>query len=176
MSGRDNGSPRKLLRMKPLPSIHRSNRVAAEVESKQSVPGQEENAETAHHSLRAIESHLSPNAPDLATDSSEPLHPTADYHAPLKPPHRPDFSAEQRDELSEAPKSQSPLHMPFFYCKISAKHLPQYDVFSSSDPVCFVKEGSSNRIIRAIPRLLSSIEQTSPSTPPPPPTVQTELR
>lgn len=37
--------------------------------------------------------------------------------------------------------------LPFFFCKISAKHLPRLDVFSPSDPVCFVREVGCNAIV-----------------------------
>jgi hypothetical protein len=64
-----------------------------------------------------------------------------------EPPH---FAAE--DSALPAPELKAPEskgQLPFFYCKISAKNLPQYDVFSSSDPVCFVTEAGSRRILRA---------------------------
>jgi hypothetical protein len=44
-------------------------------------------------------------------------------------------------------KAASSSKLPFFFCKISAKHLPRLDVFSASDPVCFVREVASNVIV-----------------------------
>jgi hypothetical protein len=51
------------------------------------------------------------------------------------------------DALSGETKTLDASKLPFFFCKISAKHLPRLDVFSPSDPVCFVREVGGNVIV-----------------------------
>ncbi len=59
------------------------------------------------------------------------------------PPSATAQSEAERDDAASASSSK----LPFFFCKISAKHLPSLDVFSASDPVCFVREVASNVIV-----------------------------
>ena len=51
------------------------------------------------------------------------------------------------DAAATASRAFTMSKLPFFFCKISAKHLPRLDVFSASDPVCFVRELGSNVIV-----------------------------
>ena len=51
------------------------------------------------------------------------------------------------DAAATASRAFTMSKLPFFFCKISAKHLPRLDVFSASDPVCFVRELGSNTIV-----------------------------
>jgi hypothetical protein len=51
------------------------------------------------------------------------------------------------DTPSGETKSFDASQLPFFFCKISARHLPRLDVFSPSDPVCFVRNVGGNVIV-----------------------------
>ncbi len=128
MNSRGPDSP-LALRVKPLPSKLRSI-VNAKLEIQQSIlPGQ------------TAGSILTPTEPSAAPLRERPIPSAA-------------ATVVQRDASSNSPQSSLNSDLPFFYCKISAKNLPQFDVFSSSDPVCFVTEARSRRIIRE--RTLSS--------------------
>jgi hypothetical protein len=172
MSAHGPGSP-LALRMKPLPLKSRSNVVDAKIETQLSfLPGQTTSSIIAPDEPRApplklrpsLSAATPPNALAVSTESSiapcsphshsaETAHSTAaaplandsDQHSTLQcdDAHAASSSPQQKSG------SGSAGHLPFFYCKISAKNLPQFDVFSSSDPVCFVSEASSRRIIRA---------------------------
>jgi hypothetical protein len=167
MSGRGPGSP-LTLRMKPLPSVshrYRAAVVPSNIESP--LPGQADDAESSDHSLRVLQSAsgLPTSTVTLSDQASigygqQPSHTAAvDSSARLDAMVRSSFNTnfgavdvESDDAASKPVQSRSSastgIGMPFIYCKISAQNLPQYDVFTSSDPVCFVREVEGNRIIR----------------------------
>lgn len=167
------------MRMKPLPFKARGNRVAPGLEqpgAAQSLPEEKVGAETPTPSPPVNSSPLLSAANAHGRSSATPPPPAADPSslddASARPGTGSDGAPSQRKHAlpvglsrdthslgglkcesgdgSQARPSKSPVQLPLFLCKISAKHLPQLDVFSSSDPVCFVREvsGARPRIIR----------------------------
>ena len=164
MSGRGPDSP-LTLRMKPLPHRYRAPVVLSNQES--ALPGQADDAEPSAPSLRVLR--VAPEIPKSTVTLSDQVSlgcgkqpsqtPAVDPSAHLdalapsrEPPNFCEVNVESDDAASRPLQSRSSVNtgigMPFIYCKISAQNLPQYDVFTSSDPVCFVREVYGNRIIR----------------------------
>jgi hypothetical protein len=125
------------LRMKPLPPNLKSS-LAVIDSNLPNLPGQLIGLPTSGfpvRSGRAIDDTPFPG------QKSFPVHLRTAPALSASPPSE----AAPADNAPKAAASSSKL--PFFFCKISAKHLPRLDVFSASDPVCFVREVASNVIV-----------------------------
>jgi hypothetical protein len=166
------------VRMKPLPFKARGNRVAPGLEqTAPTLPEEKFGAESPVPSPTLNSSPLLSAANEHGRSSATPPPPAAADPSSLDdaralpgtgsdgaPSHRKhaipvglsrdtrslgELKCESGDGSLARPL-KGPMQLPLFLCKISAKHLPQLDVFSSSDPVCFVRDvsGAWPRIIR----------------------------
>jgi hypothetical protein len=124
------------LRMKPLPPLLGSNPAVTD-SNLPNLPGQLIRSPTSGFpvsSARAID------ATPFPGQKSFPAHLRTVPALSAPPPS-------EAAPADNAPKAVPSSKLPFFFCKISAKHLPRLDVFSASDPVCFVREVASNVVV-----------------------------
>jgi hypothetical protein len=131
------------LRLKPLPLLLPLGSNPAGIESTvPNLPGQSTSLPTPGFPLRSDRAIDHTSFPDKKTVTF-----SANYQTiPALSAFPPSVTAQSEAERDDA-ASASSSKLRFFFCKISAKHLPSLDVFSASDPVCFVRELASNVIV-----------------------------
>ena len=131
------------LRLKPLPP--KLSSIAGTEFSEPNLPGQSNHSPPTGFSLRGGP------AIDATPFPGQKLFPAHLRSATSLSAFSPSVAARSEAPVDDA--AAAPLtavkssKLPFFFCKISAKHLPRLDVFSASDPVCFVREVGSNTIV-----------------------------